>query len=40
MTAREILIDIAEGVFELVLIAAFLTATVGWLAGAAGHLPL
>jgi hypothetical protein len=32
-----ILADIAEGAFELASIAAFLTVTVGWLAGAAGH---
>jgi hypothetical protein len=32
-----ILTDIAEGAFELVCLAAFLTVTVGWLAGAAGH---
>jgi hypothetical protein len=32
--------DIAAGAFELVCIAAFLTVTFGWLAGAAGHLPL
>jgi hypothetical protein len=31
------LTDIAEGVFELISIVAFLTVTVGWLAGAAGH---
>jgi hypothetical protein len=31
---------IAEGAFELVCIAAFLTVTIGWLAGAAGHFPL
>jgi hypothetical protein len=35
-----ILADIAEGAIELVGIVAFLTVTVGWLAGAAGHLPL
>jgi hypothetical protein len=29
-----------EGVVELVSIVAFLSVTVGWLAGAAGHLPL
>jgi hypothetical protein len=32
--------DIAEGSIELICIAAFLSVTVGWLAGAAGHLPL
>jgi hypothetical protein len=32
--------DIAAGAIELVCIAAFLTVTVSWLAGAAGHLPL
>jgi hypothetical protein len=35
-----VLINIAEGLLELVSIAAFLSVTVGWLAGAAGHLPL
>jgi hypothetical protein len=35
-----ILAAIAEGVIELVSIAAFLTVTIGWLTGAAGHLPL
>ncbi len=35
-----ILTDIAEGAIELVCIVAFLTVTVGWLAGATGHLPL
>jgi hypothetical protein len=35
-----ILTDIAEGAIELVSIAAFLAVTIGWLAGAAGHLPL
>jgi hypothetical protein len=32
-----ILTDLAEGAIELVFIAAFLTVTIGWLAGAAGH---
>jgi hypothetical protein len=31
---------IAEGAFELACIAGFLTVTIGWLAGTAGHLPL
>jgi hypothetical protein len=35
-----ILANIAEGLLELISIAAFLTVTVGCLAGAAGHLPL
>jgi hypothetical protein len=35
-----IVVAFAEGAFELVSIAAFLAVTVGWLAGAAGHLPL
>jgi hypothetical protein len=32
-----IITDIAEGAFELACIAVFLSVTVGWLAGAAGH---
>jgi hypothetical protein len=35
-----ILANIAEGLLELVSIGVFLSVTVGWLAGAAGHLPL
>jgi hypothetical protein len=35
-----ILTDIAAGAFELACIASFLAVTAGWLAGAAGHLPL
>jgi hypothetical protein len=35
-----ILTNVAEGLLELVSIGVFLTVTVGWLAGAAGHLPL
>jgi hypothetical protein len=35
-----ILINIAEGLIEIISIGVFLTVTVGWLAGAAGHLPL
>jgi hypothetical protein len=34
------IVAFAEGVVEFVSIAAFLSVTVGWLAGAAGHLPL
>jgi hypothetical protein len=38
MTAlREILAATVAGAIEFVSIAAFLTVTVGWLAGAAGH---
>jgi hypothetical protein len=32
-----VFIAFTEGVVELVSVAAFLAATVGWLAGAAGH---
>jgi hypothetical protein len=35
-----IFVGALEGVIELVSIAAFLAVAVGWLAGAAGHLPL
>ena len=35
-----IIFAFAEGVVELVSIAAFVTVVIGWLAGAAGHLPL
>jgi hypothetical protein len=35
-----ILANIAEGAIEFICIATFLTVTIGWLAGAAGHLPL
>jgi hypothetical protein len=38
--AMRIVISLVAGVIELASIAAFLTVTVGWLAGAAGHLPL
>jgi hypothetical protein len=35
-----VLTNIAEGLVELISIGVFLFVTVGWLAGAAGHLPL
>jgi hypothetical protein len=35
-----IVVAFIEGVIELASVAAFLTVTIGWLAGAAGNLPL
>jgi hypothetical protein len=35
-----ILTEIAEGTIELICVSAFLIVTIGWLAGAAGNLPL